>query len=619
MKPHPTDEKIRQCITALLNGLQPPPDLTISEWADQNRIIPPQGASEPGQWRTSRTPYLREIMDELSPFSHTEEVVVMKGSQIGYTECLINTVLYYMSHDPCPILFVEPTIDVIKRVSRLRLQPSIDVCKELKNKIVSNKSRAGGNTILQKDFVGGALMMGGANSAAGLRSMSIRLLLLDELDAYPADVDGEGDPVNLAVKRTTNFPRRKIAYGSSPTIADYSNIERKFLSSDQRYYYVPCPKCEEYQIIHWENIKYVDRDPATVYLECEKCNWKISENNKTRMLVEGKWIKHNPVSKIAGFHISALYSPLGWYSWEDAVTDHLKAIGNAEERKVWVNTVLAETWDESVTTIDCDLIKKREERYPSDVPNGVLVLTTGGDVQDDRIEVSTWGWGIRGERWLIDHSVFRGDLSQPTIWCLVDLHLLRAWAHENGSIIYTAATCIDAMGHYTDEVYAFCRARMHRRVFPIQGRSGQGRQIVGKATKNKRGNVYLFQVGVDQAKESIYSSLKIQDVGPGYTHFPAQLPTFTSEKRYLTGDFYKQLTAEKRLTRHTAGLPRLEWVLPSGKRNEALDCGVYALAALQILNPNLELMASEQRVFSSDYRAVNKRPVRRIISQGVTV
>lgn len=616
------DAETAELINFFFQGFRPPPSFTISEWADNHRVLPDASSGEPGQWRTSRTPYLREIMDELSPSSHAQDVVFMKGSQIGATETGINTVLYYIAHAPCPILLIEPTITVAERVSKQRIQPSINKCEQVRAKVGDPKSRSGGNTTLEKDFPGGTLIIGGANSAASMRSMPIRVVIFDEEDGYPDDVDGEGDPVDLGERRTTNFSRRKRFHISTPTIADGSRIEKRFLASDQRYYHVPCPFCNEKQIILWENIKYDNKNPATARLQCSFCKKEIKEHHKTWMLERGEWIKQNPASKIPGFHLSAFYSPLGWYSWAMAVDDHLKAVGNTRKRKVWVNTVLGEVWDESATTIDAHWIMKRMEDYPSEVPEGVLCLVAGADTQDNRLECSTigLGWNAGLEIWMIDHAVFYGDPKQATVWSLFDQYLLRRWQHENGSGMHVAATCIDAMGHCTDEVYAFCKPREFRRVFPTQGRGGSGRPLVGKANRHKRAGVLLFQIGVDQAKESLYSRLKVTDPGPNYIHFPTKLPPTTGDAdRKLSEGYFQQLTAEKRIQKLSAGMPKWHWVLPSGKRNEALDCFVAAMAAYGILNPNLELLAQENVVFKSDFFKPAVKRGRRIISQGVRV
>jgi phage terminase large subunit GpA-like protein len=602
------DVAIEQVKQSFLDGFRPPPDFTISEWADEHRRLPRASSGEPGQWRTSRTPYLQEIMDEMSPKSSTVDVVVMKGSQVGYTEAVLNTAMFYIAHSPCSMLLVQPTIDIAERFSKQRLQPSLSECDSIQGKLVDNKSRAGGNTILQKDFPGGTLIIGGANSAAALRSMPIQTLLLDEVDAYPLDVDGEGDPVDLAIKRTTNFARKKRLYGSTPTVDGVSRIQKLFDNSDQRYFHIPCPFCGELQIIKWDHLKFKDRNPKTVYLECQKCKSEIHERYKTQMLSSGVWIPNNPGHSVAGFHISGLYSPVGWYSWESAVKDFLESVGNPNKMKVFVNTVLGEVWEDNSTSIDAHYIAKRKEKYSAVVPAGVLCLTAGVDTQDDRLECTVLGHGLKSETWVIDYNVFYGAPNQSLVWQLLDQHLLTKYEHESGVFINVATTCIDMMGHYTDEVLKYCSNRQARRVFPIYGKSGSGRPILGKGSRHKKYPTYVFQLGVDSAKELIYANLKIEEAGPGYIHFPDD----------VTDKYFDGLTAEKRVIRHAQGLPKMQWVLPSGKRNEPLDCFVYGIAGLQILNPNLELLAEENAVFQSNFSMQStQKKSRRILSRGI--
>jgi len=596
-------------LAAFQDGLRPPPDLTVDAWADQFRNLPRISSGEPGRWRTGRTPYLREILQELSPRSHAEKVVLMKGSQIGATEAGINWLLSIIDNAPAPTLAVQPTIDLSKRFSKQRISPSILECRPIRNKVKDNKSRGSSNTILQKDYPGGTLIITGANSAVGLRSMPVCNLFADEIDGWPADVDGEGDPLDLARRRKTNFARRKEFDCSTPTIAGMSRIEREFNLSDQRYYNVPCPFCEGLQKITWDKLKFDNHDPKTVRMICEFCHAEIREYHKTEMLNKGKWIAENPESETPGFHLSALYSPLGWYSWRQAVEDHLAALGDPLKRKVWVNTVLGELWDESITTVDHNWLIERCEQYPAQVPAEAVVLTCGADTQDDRIEATIIGTGKDNETWLIDHRVLMGDPDQPQVWQDLTALLNSEFEHERGFKINIGCTCIDAMGHHTDEVYKYCKENFNRRVFAIQGARGPGRPLVINYTLNKRAGVYLFHLGVDQGKETLYNRLKIKDPGPGFCHFP--------EKDHINEGYFKQLTAEKRLLKNNAGIPRLTWILPKGKRNEALDCYVYALAALNILNPNINLLIEQNKVYRYDAAPPKVRRFKRVLSQGV--
>jgi len=585
------------CIESFLEGFRPPPDETVDEWADKHRILSSKSSDAPGQWKTSKIPYTREICHELSPSSHAEEITVMKGTQLGLTEVGLNFLLYYADRAPGPSFALYPTIDMGEKYSKVRLQPAIDACDSLTKKFKKNKSRDSGNTILQKDYPGGTIIISGANSAAGLRSMPFRIAHFDEPDAYPDDVDGEGDPLAIAEKRMSNFSRKKKFYTSSPTVKGFSRIHKKFLASDQRYYYVPCPHCGKPQILNWKNIKYVNDDPDTVYLECIHCNVKIDEYHKPWMLERGIWIKHNPKSKHPGFHISALYSPLGWYSWKSAVKEHLESIGDPLLRQVWTNTVLGEVWDDDVqSTIDSHFLMSRCEPYAAQIPQKVVILSAGGDVQDDRIEISLYGWGAKYECWLIDHAVFFGSPEHQEVWDEVDLYLAQKWKHESGVYMRTAWTCIDSQGHNTDFVYEFCKKRFSRKIFAIKGMPGAGRGVIHSVRKNKAKGLYLILIGTHQAKEFLYTQLKIKVPGPGFIHFPEG----------VDATFFEQLTAEKKKLKKEGGKQVSYYELPSGKRNEALDCFVYALAALKMLKPNLDALTLKGKVFTAEYnRPVN--------------
>jgi phage terminase large subunit GpA-like protein len=600
---------VQFCIKMFLEGFRPPPDETIDEWADKNREISSKSSPEPGRWKTSRVPYSREIMHELSPRSHAESVVWMKGAQVAATENGLNFILYHIDRSPGPIMALYPTIDLAKKYSRIRLQPAIDANESLQLKVKSSKSRDSGNTILLKDFPGGTLMITGANSAAGLRSSSIRIGHFDEIDAYPENVDGEGDPLYLAEKRAANFRRKKLFYTSTPTVKGISRIEKKFQESDQRYYYVPCPICRKPQVIKWKNLRYKDDNPETVFLECEHCQANIQEYHKTWMLENGRWIKHNPKSKIPGFHLSALYSPLGWYGWKEAVREHINSIGDPLLRQVWVNTVLGEVWDdEAESTIDTHFLQSRCEKYDAPVPSGVVFLTAGGDVQDDRIEVFIYGWGARYECWLVDQAVFFGSPDHEEVWAEVDDYLQIRRMHKSGVSVGIAWTLIDSQGHSTDAVYAFCKKRLHRKIFAIKGLPGAGKAVVYSVRKNKEKGAYLVGVGTHQAKDFLYAQLKIKNPGPGYIHFPEGVPA----------TFFEQLTAEKKKYKREGGKQVSYYELPSGKRNEALDGFVYALAALKMSKVDLNLLASKGKVFTANY----SRPVtnsRQVVSNGVQI
>lgn len=381
-------------------GLRPDPVLTVSEWADQHRVLSSKASAEPGRWRTSRTPYLRDIMNCLSPTSPVERVVFMKGAQVGATESGSCWIGYVIHHAPGPMMAVWPTVEMAKRNSKQRIDPLIEESAALSELIAPARSRDSGNTILAKEFRGGVLVMTGANSAVGLRSMPVRYLFLDEVDGYPLDVEGEGDALSLAEARTRTFARRKIFIVSTPTISGASAIEREYEASDQRRYFVPCPHCQHLQWLRFEQLRWEKGKPHTAAYVCESCDIPIAEHHKTAMLEHGIWRPMAPEhgSKTAGFHLSSLYSPIGWRRWQDIARAWESACsqesGSAAAIKTFKNTELGETWVEEGEAPDWQRLLERGEDYPiGRIPSGGLLLVAGVDVQKDRIEASVWAFG----------------------------------------------------------------------------------------------------------------------------------------------------------------------------------------------------------------------------------
>jgi len=579
--PSAIDDLLQVCVEALRFEA----DLSVSEWADCHRVLSGKASAEPGPWRTDRTPYLKDVMNCLSVTSPVQRVVLMAGAQLGKTEGGANWLGYVIDHAPGPMLMVQPTVDMAKRLSKQRLETLINETPTLADKIAPARSRDSGNTMFSKEFPGGMMILTGANSATGLRSTPCRYIFLDEVDAFPSDVDGEGDPVTLAERRSTTFSRRKIFMTSTPTVKDFSRIESEYLLSDQRRFYVPCPCCEAMQWLKWPQLKWQDNEPSTVAYECEACCERFSESNKTRMLTAGEWRATAPGDgKTAGFHISSLYSPLGWKSWEEVVEDFLRAKGDAPRLKTWVNTVLGETWEEDYASkVSADGLLERCEHYkPAMVPEGGLALTVGVDVQDNRLAVSVWAWGRDEEGWLLDHQEIYGDPSRPELWKQLDEVALREWPHASGYKLRPDVVAIDSGGHFTAEVYQYARERGRQGVVAIKGQSQRGKPPIGKASKVdvnyqgktlKRGAL-VYPVGGDTVKTTLFGRLKHNEPGPGFLHFHMK----------TTGEYFEQLTAEKQVLRYNrGGFPTREWVKKPSARNEALDCLVYAYAAVNLM------------------------------------
>ena len=571
------------CASAFGQSLAPEPLLTVSSWADEYRLLSSTASAEPGRWRTARTPYLREIMDCLSPSHPAERVVVMKGAQIGGTECGNNWIGYVIHHAPGPMLVVEPTVEIAKRVSKQRIAPMIDATPVLRERVAESRSRDSGNTVQVKEFEGGLLIITGANSGAGLRSMPIRFLFMDEVDEYPGDVDGQGDPVALAEKRTATFSRRKVFLTSTPTIKGLSRIEREFLESDQRRYFLPCPKCGHLDYLTWRDlahhrVEWEEGRPGTAHMVCGGCGEQVEEHHKTEMLLRGEWrATAGGDGKTVGFHLSALYSPLGWKSWAQCAAEFLRAKEDPFRLKTWVNTVLGETWEERGDSVAAGSLAARLEHYPAEVPTGVGVLVAAVDVQGDRLEVVVKGYGAGEESWLVAFTQIHGDPARESVWLELDRFLAQEFEHESGQKLRVECTVVDSGGAHTEHVYRYSRARVNRRVFPIKGGNIAGRPLVERPSIHNRYRVKLFVLCVDTGKDVVMSRLHISSPGPGYVHLPD----------WVDEEYLAQLTAEKAIRKYVKGRGAVrEWV-KLRERNEALDLEVYALAALYILGPAL--------------------------------
>ncbi|MBK9161098.1 MAG: phage terminase large subunit family protein [Nitrosomonadales bacterium] len=575
-------------------GLVPDPLLSVSEWSDRHRMLSSKASSEPGRWRTSRTPYLKAIMDCLSPTSPVERVVFMKAAQLGATEMGSNWIGYVIHHAPGPMMAVWPTVEMAKRNSKQRIDPLIDESSILRELIAPARSRDSGNTILAKEFRGGVLVMTGANSAVGLRSMPVRYLFLDEVDGYPIDVDGEGNAVALAEARTRTFSRRKIFIVSTPTIAGVSTIEREYEASDQRRYFVPCPHCGHRQWLRFEQLRWERGEdgnfPDTAAYVCESCEVPIPEHHKTWMLEHGEWrAMAEGASRTAGFHLSSLYSPIGWRSWKEVAAAWESAIskeaGSAAAIKTFKNTELGETWVEEGEAPDWQrLLERREDYRIGTIPVGGLLLTGGADVQKDRIEVSIWAFGRGKESWLVEHRVLMGDTARDEVWKALASVLRETWTHETGCQLGLGRLALDT-GFATQEAYAFVRGARDPRLMAVKG-VARGAALVGTPTavdatsggKKLRRGIKVFSVAGGIAKLEFYNNLRkspeVAEDGlkirypAGFVHLPK-----------VDAEFLQQLCAEQLITRRDRnGFAIREWQ-KMRERNEALDCYVYARAA----------------------------------------
>ncbi|MDF1536076.1 MAG: phage terminase large subunit family protein [bacterium] len=561
--------------------LRPVPNLTVSQWADKYRYLPRESAAEPGPWSTDRTPYLREIMDCLSPYSGVSRVVFMKPAQVGGTEAAINLAGFVVHLDPSNMLIVQPTIEVARdKFSKLRIAPTVAATPELRSRITDRTVKDSGNTLMMKEFPGGSMILTGANSPAGLRSMPIKYLVLDEIDEYPADVGGQGDPKLLARERTQTYAWRKEFDLSTPTEAGLSAIESEYEASDQRQYHVPCPDCGQRQVLEWANLRFDHKDhqlTGEVLYACRHCGVLITEDHKQDMLVGGKWIPRHKGRPVAGFHINGLYSP--WKRWADIVQQFLSAKkdNNPQKFKVWLNTSLAEVWEPPSEKIDIEQLQANVSRYGPLLPPAVCLLTASVDVQADRLEYEILGWGLGLESWGIEHGAISGDPRQPHVWQDLETFLRRPRRHALGVDLQISRVFVDS-GYLTDDVYKFTRRRTALGYFAIKGedRDDKKSDIVIRSLARTRkvrgkvvGGVPLYSVRTNTTKDVLYAWLTTEAHGPGYCHFP--------EGDGYEGEYFKQLTAEHQVVK---GRRRVWEKRRPGLRNEALDLRVYNIAAI---------------------------------------
>lgn len=591
LPPLPYANPRRVVLGAWRSGWALPEPLTVSEWAARHRVLPAEGASEAGRWRNERAPYLVEIMDCLSAEHPANRVVFMKSTQVGGTECLVNALGYYMCHAPGPIMLLVPSLDMAKRHSLQRISPSIAQSPTWSARVAKARSREATNSTLAKEFVGGFLVITTANSASGLRSMPVRYLLADEVDEYETNLGGQGDALELAERRTTTFGRRrKIFICSTPTIQGSSIIEREYDASDQRRYLVPCPHCDHRQALEIDQLT-----EDGLYL-CAGCGQLIEEHDKPAMLARGRWEARNPSSATPGFHINALYSPIGLGdTWREIAGKRLEAQRSADKAITFQNCILGLPFASERNQVDRRELESRAEGYAlRTVPDGGLVLTAGVDCQHDRFAIKVMAWG-RGERgWLVDYVELDGDPSRPDGFGLLDEFLQGAYPKRSGILAHIRVVFVDG-GNWTESVAQFVRSRearavkvgdRHERqnVVLCRGRSSEGEgRIVYRPKRtetNERGktlarSVGVWGVGTNAAKTVLFGRLQrdggLADPEERMLHFPSG----------LSPEYWQGLTSEY----YDLRLKR--WVKRKGARNEPVDCLVYAYAAA--LHPHLRL------------------------------
>jgi terminase, large subunit len=581
-------------LKAFSDQVKPDPFISFTEWANKKFYLPKESSSEHGRYRTNRTPFVEEILFELSPMSKTEVCVAVKPTQLAGTTIGLIFLCGCVDLYPGPILFMQPTDSMARSFSKKKLAPTIKHIPSLKSKIREPKSRDSGNTILQKDFPGGSMMLTGSNSGASYRAESIKYLILDDFDGFEIDIEGEGSPEELADRRTGTFSGRKIYINSTTTEKGISNIERAFEHSSQGFFHVPCPHCGFFQYLEWGGtdagfgVKFTRDESGQVvdcWYQCKCCHKRIDEHEKTWMFENGKYEHKYPNRKTRGFRWNALYTPLGWVnSWAYIATKFLEANkerkeGNPSKYKTWLNSFMAEAYEEMGEQPEWVDLKARMEPYqPLSLPEPVKVLTAGVDVQHNRLAVSIYGWAKGEECWLIYHVEIVGDVMQQDVWDQLDLLINRPFQTQSGIDLHIVSAGVDAGdGQTTQSVRNYCRFRGPK-VFALKGQAQANKPVIGLPTKQDltwkgekiEDGVEIWPVGSDTAKNTLYARLKVVIPGPGMIHFYMG----------LDDEFFKQLTAEKLVTRFVKGYPVKEWHnVRANKRNESIDCFCYAYSA----------------------------------------
>lgn len=595
--------KLNACLAKILSGMKPPEDLTVSQWADKNRRLTSESSAEVGKWRTSRTPYMFDILDSFTD-PLIEHIVVVAASQVGKSETINNMVGYCIDQDPGPILLIQPTIDDVKRYSEMRIAPMIRETRCLKRKVADPKSRDAANTKRQKSFPGGVLVMTGSNVAHDLSSMPIRYVFGDERDRWATSAGSEGDPWELAVARTRTFYNKKMVEVSTPTVKGASAIENSYNLGTMERWKTQCPHCGEYVELTFDNIRFEYNAAengdkkifhiSEIFYVCPECGGISDEH--TMKSQPAKWVATVPEArkhhKTRSFWLTAWVSP--WATWESIILQFLQAGTDSAKLQVVYNTQFGELWEERGDMASEDDVMARREVYEAEVPDGVLLLTCGVDTQDDRLEYEVVGHRRFGETWGIKKGVILGRPDTEEVWERLDEVLSHKYKFKSGVSLQISLTFIDEGGHFTQEVRQHCLSRQYDHVFAIKGANRPDIPYTAPPKKQKIvvngkviGQVWVYEIGVNAGKQKIVDNLRVQSPGANYCHFPL--------RDDYGKQFFKQLMSE-----HLAYVPKLkhpwQWQkIPGHERNEAFDIRNYNLAACEILSPDWDAIEQKLR------------------------
>lgn len=594
--PFGNQDAIRAAMRRAQAHLLPPPNLRPSEYAAQNVMIP-VGNARPGLINFDNAPYQREPLD-LTADPSCRRITLMWGAQVGKTLCALCAQAFRIQHNPTNQMMMQPSQGDLKTWLETKFNPLVEANEKLSGLIAPPRGRKGVNNDLMKSYPGGFIMFAWSGSPKTMRGRSAPFVVCDETDGY--DRTSEGHPVSLIAQRLASFDGQSLLLEiSTPLIKGASHIEGAFELGDQRRFHVPCPHCGQEQVLRWENVTWSQDDegnhiPESALYRCaaEDCGTLWNDVERILAIRRGRWIAAKPFRGHASYHLSELYSC--FVKLGTIVRSFLekKAAGDLQ---TFVNVSLAETWEEAAEQVSTGALIERAERFRAPVPAGALCLTAGIDMQQDRLEVEIVGWGLGEESWSVDHHVLWGDPLQEEVWETLDDLLARTYLHQSGAQLSISGACLDTGGSpgMTQAAYEYARGKTGRRLFAIKGVGGWGRPVVSAPSRKRTGRgqrkVDLFTVGADEAKLIVMRRWGLTAAGPGYCHFPKDRDP----------EWFAQATAEALVTRYVRGFAVREWH-KRRDRNEALDCRVYAYAALKIVNPNLPRLAQRLKVEDDD-------------------
>lgn len=572
-----------------LSALQPPPRFTVSEWAERFRYLSREYSAQPGRYSLDIVPYAREPMDAANDPA-VREVVLMWASQTTKTTLLENVLGYFIAAEPSPILLVQPSVEMAQAWSKERFNATCRDTPVLRELVTDQKSRTSENTIQLKTFPGGNLAIIGSNAPSGLAGRPRRVVLLDEVDRYPASAGTEGDPVALAVRRTESFWNSVVYLTSTPTNKGTSRIEAEYEQTDKRQWFVPCSQCGASQTLKWSQVQWDADKPDTARYVCEACETHWADEDRVKAIRRGEWRATAKFEGKRGYYINGIYSPFkskrGFVSrLHQMATEFLEAKrGGTEQLKTWTNTFLAETWQDAAETVDPTALTERCEAYtPSTLPDEIVFVAGGADVQKDRIELEIVGLGVEDESWGIEVVKVYGDTEKPDTWQRLGNELKRRFTRKDKTELRLSALAIDF--HFRPSVVkAFCKAHgTDCLIFPVIGIGSAQPALTQRRTTQE--GFHYNSVATDQAKDVIYGRMRLDERGPRYMHFPVGFG--------YDDAWFRQLTCERVVTKYTKGFPKRVYEKANGARNEALDMRVYWLALLDILQPDVGKLAAK--------------------------